>query len=203
MNFAPGWIPLVHAAERTTDDYIALSHRWGNLSEAQKTFRTSQSNFSSRQYGFHVSELPKTFQDAVKVVRAIGLRYLWIDSLYIVQTGDGGIDWRHEVTKMQDVFSEAYCVIAATAASDSHSGFLDNYTRVESFRICGASYGEFCISSDVDNYDEDVSNATINTRAWVMQESVLARRTIHFTSNQMYWECGKAVYCENLTRLKR
>ncbi|KAF3050417.1 hypothetical protein E8E11_006316 [Didymella keratinophila] len=103
---------------------------------------------------------------------------------------------------MEDVFSEAYCVIVATAASDPNSGFLGNYTKVESFRIHGVLYGQFCVSSDVEDHDQDVSNATINTRAWVMQESVLARRIIHFTSNQMYWERGEAIYYENLLRLK-
>lgn len=201
MNFAPGWIRLALTAEKKIDKYVALSHRWGNLSVDQKMFCTHQSNLESRLRGFHVSELPKTFQDAVKVVRAIGIRYLWIDSLCIVQWGDEKRDWNNEASKMQDVYSEAYCVIAATAASDSYCGFLDRYNRVESFHVDGPS-GRICVSSDIDDFDQDVEAAEINNRAWILQESVLARRIIHFTSNQMYWECGKGVYCENLTRLK-
>lgn len=205
MDFAPGWLRLISSAERRSNDYIALSHRWGDLTDAQKMFCTSQDNLGTRRKGFHVAELPKTFQDAIKVVRAIGHRYLWVDSLCIIQSGDKGEDWGREVAQMQNVFSQAYCVIAATAASNSYSGFLDErmHAQVESIRVCGGTDKQFCISTDIDDYDTDVSNAAINSRAWVMQEAVLARRTVHFTSNQMYWECGKGVYCENLTRLKR
>ena len=202
LGFSPGWIRLVLASERKSNHYIALSHRWGGLTEAQKMFCTSTKNLEDRRQAFHVSELPKTFRDAVKVVRAMGLKYLWIDSLCIIQSGDDGQDWKVEVTRMENVFSEAYCVIAATAASDSYSGFFDIYNEVESFRVsCPA--GQLNVSSNVDDFDRDVGDAEINTRAWVLQESVLARRTVHFTPYQMYWECGKRVYCESLTRLKR
>ncbi|XPS77649.1 hypothetical protein M3J09_009677 [Ascochyta lentis] len=93
LGSRPGWIRLLHAQERRSDTYITLSHCWGNLSDAQKkSFCTSQENLSRRCSGFHVSELPKTFQDAVKVTRALGLSYLWIDSLCIIQSGDNGED---------------------------------------------------------------------------------------------------------------
>lgn len=106
---------------------------------------------------------------------------------------------------MRDVFSQAYCVVAATAAEDSFSGFLnaDINRKFEHVCVKDGPGRRFYISTDIDAYDDDVSKAKLNTRAWVLQESVLARRTIHFTTNQMYWECGKGVYCENLTRLKR
>ncbi|KAF3010878.1 hypothetical protein E8E13_009547 [Curvularia kusanoi] len=131
------------------------------------------------------------------------VRYLWIDSLCIIQSGDNGKDWEQEVAQMQSVFSQAYCVIAATAASDSYSGFLgQNLNSVESLRVTDGKNKHFYLSTDIDDYDNDVGKAAINTRAWVMQEAVLAKRTIHFTLSQMYWECGKGVYCENLTRLK-
>jgi hypothetical protein len=43
----------------------------------------------------------------------------------------------------------------------------------------------------------------VSSRAWVMQELVLARVTVHFSANQIYWECGKGIHYENLTRLER
>jgi hypothetical protein len=205
LAFAPGWICLTPAAERRSNTFVALSHCWGNLTTKQKLFCTTQSNIAQRSQAFHVSELPKTFKDAVKVVRALGLRYLWIDSLCIIQSGDNGEDWNREATKMRDVFSQAYCVIAATAASNAHDGFLEKHAEQRTERICVADNAgkRFWVSTDLDDFDQDVGKASLNTRAWVIQESVLARRTVHFTANQMYWECGKGVCCENLVRLKR
>ncbi|KAJ8111996.1 hypothetical protein OPT61_g5530 [Boeremia exigua] len=182
----PGWIRLINAAERRTDTYIALSHCWGNLSNTQKSFCTSKDNMPRRRRGFHVSELPKTFQDAIKV------------------SGDDYEDWNYESAQMKHVFSQAYCVIAATAAVDSLSGFLDTQEgrRTEYVCVQDRSERQFYISTDLDDFDNDVGKAKLNTRAWAMQELVLARRTIHFSANQIYWECGKGIHCENLTRLK-
>jgi hypothetical protein len=58
------------------------------------------------------------------------------------------------------------------------------------------------IGTDIDDFDIDVGDAELNRRAWVLQESVLARRTIHFTAKQIYFECGEGVYCENLVKLE-
>lgn len=62
------------------------------------------------------AELPNTFQDAITVTRMLGLKYIWIDSLCIVQ--DDAQDWEREAAKMAIIFEAAYVTIAATAASN-------------------------------------------------------------------------------------
>ncbi|KAF3028317.1 hypothetical protein E8E11_000098, partial [Didymella keratinophila] len=168
----------------------------------QKTFCTTQDNIGRRLQGFSISELPKTFQDAVTVTRELNVPYLWIDSLCIIQFEDGGKDWKRESRRMESVFSQAYCTIAATGAADSNAGFLERDIRTSHVYVRDVSGNEFYVSNDIDDFDEDVGKAKLNTRAWVMQEAVLSRRTIHFSARQIYWECGEGVYCENLTRLK-
>jgi hypothetical protein len=183
--------------------YIALSHRWGDLSFEEKIeFCTTQNNIERRLKGFSLSELPKTFQDAVKVTRLLGVPYLWIDSLCIIQYGDNGKDWDRESGCMEAVFSAAYCTIAATSAIDSNAGFLERDVTTKYIYVENSSGKQFYISSDVDDFDNDVVNSRLNKRAWVMQEAVLSRRTIHFSAKQTYFECGKGVHCENLTILK-
>lgn len=103
---------------------------------------------------------------------------------------------------MESVFSAAYCTIAATSAVDSNAGFIKREVTTKYVYVDDAVRGQFYISSDVDDFDDDVGNARLKKRAWVMQESVLARRTIHFSAKQTYFECGEGVYCENLMRLK-
>jgi hypothetical protein len=181
-----------------------LSHCWGQLpKEEQKKFCTTPDNIRRRLQGFSISELPKTFQDAVTVTRELDVPYLWIDSLCIIQYEDGGKDWQRESRRMESVFSQAYCTIAATGAADSNAGFLEHDIRTSHVYVRDVSGNEFYVSNDIDDFDEDVGKAKLNTRAWVMQEAVLSRRTIHFSARQMYWECGEGVICENLTRLRR
>lgn len=203
QDHKPDHVRLVRGSDATTTQYVALSHCWGQIPEQEKmTFCTNQGNIEQRQRGFSVSELPKTFQDAITVTRDIGARYLWIDSLCIIQYGDDKADWKIQSRLMESVFSQAYCTIAATAAADSNAGFLKRDLRVESVYVRDTSGNEFYVSNDIDDFDEDVEKAELNTRAWVMQEAVLSRRTIHFSANQVYWECGEGVCCENFVMLE-
>lgn len=202
-GYNSGVVRLVRASETRKQKYIALSHCWGGLSDDEKEeYCTTQKNIDRRLREFSFSELPKTFQDAVKVTRELGVLYLWIDSLCIIQYGDNGEDWKRESGRMESVFSNAYCTIAATAAVDSKSGFLERGISTEYVHVQDATGKQFYISTDIDDFDNDVGKALLNTRAWVMQEDVLARRTIHFSANQIYWECGEGVYCENFTKLE-
>jgi hypothetical protein len=74
--------------------------------------------------GFPISILPQTFKDAISVVRRFGARYLWIDSLCILQ--DSIEDWRREAVLMKDVYKNSLCNIAATGASNTEEGlFVD------------------------------------------------------------------------------
>jgi len=191
-------------------DYIALSHRWGDLPEEQKRIIcTSRDNIDARRHdqGLDMGALPKTFQDAIIVTRKLGKRYLWIDSLCIIQYGDNLEDWKKESKRMGVVFSNAYCTIAATSAKDPTRGFLTRpitqYPEPQYVKIHTSSYGPVYISRVVDDFHGDVETGILNQRAWALQERALSRRTIHFTTTQAYWECGEGVRCETLTRMRK
>lgn len=181
--------------------YVALSHRWGDQRE-HPPLRTLRTNI--RQFfedGIDLTSLPKTFKDAVLATRALGIRYLWIDSLCIIQGPDG--DFTTEATKMEDVFSSAYCVLAATRATGQWSGFLgDRSSARHSLQYKYAGFKEpFAICEFVDDFKKDVLEGKLNTRGWVLQERVLARRTIYFAETQTYWECRRGVRCETMTKM--
>jgi hypothetical protein len=183
--------------------YIALSHRWGDdFDNEEQSVRTSQGNVDTRLEKLNLSNLPKTFQDAVEATRQLRIPYLWIDSLCIIQHGDDGEDWRRESQHMETVFSAAYCTIAATSATNWNTGFLGRAWTTESLYVESAAGRKLYIGTDIDDFDIDVGDAELNRRAWVLQESVLARRTIHSTAKQIYFGCGEGVYCENLVKLE-
>lgn len=182
--------------------YIALSHPWGN-SPPNDHFCTTTANISERlSKGILIDKLPDTFKHAVRVTQALGLQYLWIDSLCIIQGDDG--DFATEAKHMETVFSSAYFVIAASRAKGTSSGFLDERRSRKFVRFEAKSTGlPFYVCEAIDNFQRDVIEGPLNKRGWVLQERALARRTIYFTEHQTYWECGEGVRCETLTRMKK
>ena len=93
-------------ARPTLKPYIALSHCWGDVSAI---FTTTKATFEDRLLEIPWSKLPKSFQDAISITRAIHVEYLWIDSLCIIQ--DDSEDWKAESVKMAEVYSGAYLTI--------------------------------------------------------------------------------------------
>jgi hypothetical protein len=88
--------------------YATLSRRWGN----RDLFTLSASNTEDLRNGIPINELPLVFQDAFIATRILGLRYLWIDSLCILQSGPGSMDdWQKESSMMGLVLSELIAIL--------------------------------------------------------------------------------------------
>ncbi|CZR49169.1 uncharacterized protein FPRO_12602 [Fusarium proliferatum ET1] len=186
--------------ERGELRYIALSHPWGN-GKNHDHFCTTKNNLDGRlSAGIDIKDFPNTFRHAIEVTRALGVPYIWIDSLCIVQGPDGDFDT--EAKRMEAVFSSAYCVIAASCANGTSSGFLWERPQREVVRLDGyLAHDPVYVCEAIDDFQHDVIEGSLNKRGWVLQERALAPRTIYFTENQTYWECGQGVRCETLTRL--
>jgi len=199
----PNKLELREQADRKEwDGYIVLSHRWGTLTDEEKTrFCTTLENYHDRvKEGFSYDDLPKTFQDAVRVTRELKKEYLWIDSLCIIQ-GDEE-DWQKEAGRMENVFAYAYCTIAASSAPNWQNGFLKRNLSPPYFQIQDGSGRQVYIYDNTEDFIKEVDEGPLNQRAWVLQERVLSRRIIHFSAKQTYWECAKGVLYENFTGLE-
>ncbi|EPE36412.1 hypothetical protein GLAREA_05750 [Glarea lozoyensis ATCC 20868] len=150
-------------------------------------------NYSQLSDEIALLSLPKLYQDAVYIVRVLGIRYLWIDSLCIIQQGDDSTDWRHEITLMSDVYLNTFCNISAADAPDSnHSIFYSRDPSLARPEILNLEVGSLCTpyhTRDSYFWKDECSNARINTRAWVLQERLLSPRLLHFGANQVLWEC--------------
>jgi hypothetical protein len=189
---------LIDSATIDTERYVALSHCWGFGSEK---FCTDKSNITQRSTSIDLREMPRTFRDAVIVTRGLGIKYLWIDSLCIIQ--DDNDDWYKEAAKMEQVFSEAYCTLCASSSKSSSEGFLARDRQRRCLEIPASGTDKIYICPSIDDFHRDVELAPLNSRGWVLQERALSRRCIHYTSTQVYWECGEGVHCETLTRLRK
>jgi hypothetical protein len=90
--------------------FTALSHMWGDMT-VSPPLRSFRSNYEAMKTGVAPSSLPRNFADAVSICRCLGIRYIWIDSLCIIQ--DSPEDWAHEAGLMHKVYRNAIVTIVA------------------------------------------------------------------------------------------
>jgi hypothetical protein len=145
-----------------------------------------------KRKGIWISDLPPNFQHAIHVTKNLGIHYIWIDSLCIIQDSDE--DWRREASRMWEVYSNSYCTIAATASSDSHGGLFRDRNALSTVpcKVQPAWSSEqngqyYCVASE--SWKVEVEDSPLNSRGWVLQERALSPRILHFGNRQLLWEC--------------
>lgn len=204
LNYQPDKVSLVETRqENISGEYIALSNCWGKLTPEQKEacYKTPK-NYESRRQSFHVDSLLLNLQDAIKVTQELRNPYLWIDSCCTFQNDSQ--DWKNESKCMENVFASAYCTIAAASAERSDQGFLHSKNNTnEDIYIQDGPAGKIFVCAEVACFDEEIEKASLNSRAWVMQERFLSCRTIHFGHRHTYLQCGVGILSEDLTFLFR
>src|SRR5450432_78162 len=85
---------VISAVDKCEGVYITLSHRWGGAG----MIRLISDTFDEFRTNIPLSMLPQTFKDAITVTKHLDVRYLWIDSLCILQ--DSKDDLRRESARM-------------------------------------------------------------------------------------------------------
>lgn len=188
--------------------YTTLSHRWG--SDPSRVTKLMSGNLNILQQKIHTQALPQTFKDAISITRRLGLQFLWIDSLCIIQDDDD--DWAREAAKMSMVYANTYLNISATSAQNSEQGCYRSRDpkKVAGFpapRVYPNSWKDSWRDADPDGrlwfkfvhsgiWKENVDEAPLNQRGWVLQERLLSPRVLHFSADQVLWECRENYACE-------
>lgn len=113
-------IRLIEPSKDDKGKYLALSHCWGP--PETKKLLTTTSTLKSRLALIDQNDMPANFSDAVIITRRLGYRYLWIDSLCIIQ--DSKSDWEVESQNMGRIYTNAAITLAAAAATSSEGGML-------------------------------------------------------------------------------
>jgi hypothetical protein len=104
---------------------------------------------------------------------------------------------------MEGIFSHAYCVLSASSALGVSDGFLAPRKQRGVVPLKTADGPPVFVCELIDNFERDVEGSRLSSRGWALQERVLSRRMIFFTSTQMYWQCGEGIRCETLTKLSK
>ena len=181
--------------------YTSLSHCWGG----KQPLTTTRDNFQKHLVSIPWETIPTTFQEAIKFNWYLGIQYLWIDSLCIIQQDSE--DWARESAKMCQVYENSYVTIAASSAFNSTQGlFLQDTWDLLSLQIsrAGAQDVEFFgrrASPDHPRMQtapgqEGNEDWPLFERAWVLQERLMSPRVVHFFKHEVAWECGRGTLCQ-------
>jgi hypothetical protein len=170
-------------------DYAALSYCWGG----QKQTQTTMKNYEAHSKGIATYTLPQTILDAIETARFAGFRYLWVDSLCIIQ--DSLEDRTSNCANMQHYYSNAALTIVAANASTCAQGFLRSKTSTvisDGFyfpmRLPGGGVGAVKFA------DQRIKKEPIDRRAWTLQEQLLSKRTLNFATGTVQWKCRRDQY---------
>ncbi|KAF9879665.1 heterokaryon incompatibility protein [Colletotrichum karsti] len=169
--------------------YMTLSHCWG----LAHCMSLTTDNYAQLLKGIPLEDLPQLYKDALYVAAQIGIRYMWIDSLCIIQKGDDLADWRQEAGLMNQVYSKSFCTVSAACARDSTESMFNNlnpdliHPQIVQLRVAGKDVPH--LVSEPKFWNMEVNRALINTRAWVFQERILSSRVLYFGKDQIFWEC--------------
>jgi hypothetical protein len=163
--------------------YSALSYCWGRDQE----HKLEVASLTTYESGVAISKLSKTLQDAALLSWDLGLKFIWIDCLCILQ--DDKKDLAREIADLPAIFGNAYITISASRASDSREGFLHPISRPPTdgsvfslpYACPNGRLGSVILYPYIDN--------PIHSRAWTFQEFMLSPRILEYTSSQLRWIC--------------
>jgi Heterokaryon incompatibility protein (HET) len=179
-------------------EYVTLSHCWGN--DPSQILKTDASTLKDYTTCIVWESLSKTFQDAISITRRLGIRYIWIDSLCIIQNDVA--DWERESANMANIYQKSYLTLAAAASSSGAGGlFVDRDGEFLEINLPQSTFSKPPSIRVRRERPHRSLNPTakcdpLSTRAWAYQERLLARRIIHFSSEELIWECRTKEDCE-------
>jgi hypothetical protein len=186
--------------------YTALSYCWGSENEATSQLRTTTSNLAEHYQKIAMTSTTRLVQDAVKLARAISIRYLWIDALCIVQ--DDNDDWNRESAQMGLIYTNAYIAFCTPTVSSCLEGFLERPAAVNiGFRsqLRPSIHGTYSIRYQDTQHkfeleiDSDITPEYLalayggewSKRAWTLQEHHLSTRRLYFGFTHIHFHCSK------------
>lgn len=185
----------LYESKGESDLYASLSHRWGT---SETMLCTTTANIAAFQDHILWDSLPRNFQDAVTFVRNIGLSYIWIDSLCIVQ--DSAIDWQEQSAQMAAIYQNAYVTLAAAVTAQPSDGlFTKNGDRKHwaygTPAVIQHASGEYPVYARLE-LEHTSGYLPLYERGWVYQERLLSPRIVHFVGEELIWECREFRDCE-------
>ncbi|KAK3706626.1 hypothetical protein LTR37_012635 [Vermiconidia calcicola] len=200
--------------------YVALSHCWG----LGRNLKTTSANIDRFKRDIPTDDLPRTFHDVIEITWRLGFKYVWIDSLCIIQ--DSPEDWAVQSADMASIYSKASLTICAAGSSSDQDGVFtarsavcnppDHNTGLRDRRCSAIAKAVVNVSSgqtselsffpethfdgllyNIDHALDQIKQDPLTLRAWAFQERILSSRKLIYGKDQMFWECKECLYSED------
>ena len=177
---------IVHG--KLGDQYFALSYVWGGvdrLKARKENLKVLEKTDSLQRLS---ASIPRTVHDAMNLVRKIGFRFLWVDSLCIVQ--DDLVETHDQISMMHEIYSAAYATIVQHTGCDANAGLPGVRTGSRSLLATKVHIDETILMAQANYTVPDVLNKSIHsTRGWTYQEVLLSTRCLHFFDKHVTFVC--------------
>lgn len=182
---------LRESFEQECVPYAALSYCWGG----DQPVKTTTENTYQHLIRLNYTELPATIRDAITISWRLGFRYLWIDSLCIVQNESR--DKNYEIGQMPSIYSQATVTISASCAASVREGFLHDRMPLNSkSQILSLTFPNRCENGSRNLItliprakEEEELAEPLSNRGWALQERLLSTRVIEYGRFQTRWIC--------------
>ncbi|PPQ68995.1 hypothetical protein CVT26_001929 [Gymnopilus dilepis] len=165
--------------------YIALSYVWGE----SQPHSTTTHNIASYTDHIDPTHLPQTILDAIRITHRLHIKYLWADTLCIIQ--DSEEDKVQELARMGNIYRDAHLTVIASNAHRLREDVAQGQAVELPFILPhdagrAVAMGMVCICDRIDLPEEPVS-----TRGWCMQELFLSRRALIFATHTLQYRCQR------------
>jgi len=185
--------------------WAALSYCWGT----DHSRKLTTSSLRDLQLGIALNELDATIRDAISITRALGIDYLWVDALCILQDGLKQ-DWTLQASQMREIYENSTITLVAADSISVVQGFLSLRNEHDvplTWRLddpssespCGGHIQQVYVSKSRCPNDDKLDGPWTN-RGWTFQESLLPNRLLFYSSSQMVWKCCQEIRYERGNR---
>lgn len=163
--------------------YVALSYVWG--ADKQSDYRLDD----------RVSQLPASLHDAILVTKALGKRYIWIDSICITQSDE--VDKGEQINRMWSIYRGAYLTILLLSTDRASAGLSQFGRRAPYPQMKCCIDGKLLVGLGL-TLSQQIWRCPWGKRAWTLQEALLSPRCLYISDQQLYFECSAMQCCESL-----
>lgn len=200
--------PFLFETQGTRAPYCVLSYCWGTT----PALKTTKSTIQNHRVSIPIHTLPATIHHAILATKALGIQYLWVDALCIIQ--DDEEDWAREAAQMGSIYARATLTLSSLVSSNTTDGlFQPRCVRqpkpvpLPAMRLSRIHRPQMQQAKDTDMDDEMAKSPQIcvlnplwldreapykgpvHSRGWTLQEQVLSTRTLYFGAGMLQWEC--------------